>query len=1068
MKLRSFLALACFFLLPGLVMAQGTIISGNVVDDSDGEPLIGANVIIEGLLLGASTDLDGNYTFQVPADNEGQTVDLSVKYVGYSPITRSITLVAGAMTEDFRLMVDRLNLDELVVTGVAEETPRKKLAFTVAEVEGEELTIAAGSNPVSNLQGKVAGVQVQASSGSPGDALSVRLRGSTSLTGGSSPLYIVDGVVLGSNQVDIDALDIESLEIVKGAAASSLYGSRAHNGVINIITARGSNIPLNQTRVVIRNEFGLNSLGKNLVTNRSHNYATDAAGNFLNSDGERNSCNTCLPNGYGPGASLDRNPHGESFYDTPYQGTLYDAFETFFDPGTSYINYVGVQQNSSKTNFLASFTNTSEQGAISGLEGLQRQSFRINLDHRVRQNLNFSASGFYSQSTNDAITSNLSSNVNVNPFFGLMFTNPLVNLQARNDAGDLLVQADPLAVEENPLYTIENADLEQNRSRILGNFRARYSPTDWMDIQGNFAYDRSDRDEKEFYNIGFATIDPSSLNDGRIERRNAVSEALNADATISLRKVFGDFTTRAQLKAQIEDFDSFSEFVIGTDLATQGISDLSNVEQEGQKNIGNGFTTIRSEGYYGTVGADYKDRYIVDVFGRRDGSSLFGAEERWQTYYRVSAAWRISEEDFWNSDSNPFSEFKLRGSIGTAGGRPGFQAQYETLSLSNGSLSKSTLGNKFLKPELSTEIEFGLDFALMDRVFVELVYAQTDVEDQLLAVPLAGYFGFGSQWRNAGDIATNTIEATISGTVLDRSDLFMDVSLTFDRTRQEITAFDSNPYLGGPLGLFYIRENERLGTMYGDLFITNTSQLPTGADAGAFDVNDDGYLVPVGSGNSYMSGPGPDGMLGTEDDLWGTRIEIGGTSYRWGIPVKYFDEDEGTTQVEIANAVPDFSIGLNTNLNFKGISLYMLWGAQIGGDVYNFTKQWSYRDGRAADQDQGGKTEGMKKSITYYEVLYDATARNSHYVEDATYIKLRELSLGYTFNRRQLSRFFGNALHSVGISFIARNLLTITDYTGFDPEVGSTAGFGDATLGRVDSFSYPPYRTYRAKLEIQF
>ncbi len=1060
-------ALLCLALLPGLARAQGTVISGSIVDE-DGEALIGANVIIESLLIGGSTDVDGNYSFRVPAENVGQTVELSVKYIGYSPQTLSITLAEGLMTQDFVLSLDRLSLDEVVVTGVAEATPRKKLAFTVSEVNHEDLTVAAGSSPISNLQGKVAGVQVQAASGSPGDAISVRLRGSTSLTGGSAPLYIVDGVVLGANQVDIDALDIESMEIVKGAAASSFYGSRAHNGVINITTQRGNNIPLNQTRIIVRNELGVNSLGQNLVTNRSHNYQTDASGNFLDTGGNKNECDTCLPNGYGPGAALDRNVHGASFYHKPYEGTLYDAFETFFDPGNSYVNYVGISQNSSKTNFLASFTNASEQGAIKGLQGLRRRSFRVNLDHRVRQNLVFSASGFYSQSSNDAITSNLSSNVNVNPFFGLMFTNPLVNLEARDpETGELAVQADPLAVEENPIYTIENADLAQERSRILGNFRVQYRPTDWMDVQGNFAYDRSDRDEREFYDIGFATIDPSSLNDGRIERRNAVSEALNADATISVRRTFGPVTTRGQFKAQIEDFQSFSEFIIGTDLTTVGITDLSNVETEGEKRIGNGSSTVKSEGYYATIGADYMDRYIVDLFGRRDGSSLFGAEERWQTYYRLSGAWRVSEEPFW-SDSSPITELKLRSSVGTAGGRPGFQAQYETLTLSNGQLSKATLGNKYLKPELQTEVELGMDVGVRNRLFLELVYAQTTVKDQLLAVPLAGYYGFESQWRNAGDLATNTIEATITGTVLDRPDLLLDLSVTFDRTRQEITAFESNPFLGGPLGLFFIRDNELLGTMYGNLFITDASQLPGGTDASYFDVNDDGYLVAVGQGNTYTSGTGPDGMVGTDDDLWGTSVDVGGVSYRWGIPIKYYDEVEETAIVEIANAVPDFNLGVNTTLNYKGIGIYMLWGAQVGGDVYNFTKQWSYRDGRAADQDQGGKAEGDKKSITYYEVLYDATARNSHYVEDATYIKLRELSVGYTFNRRQLQNVFGNSVHSISISIIGRNLLTFTDYTGFDPEVGSTAEFGDATLGRVDNFSYPPYRTYRAKLEIQF
>ena len=1059
---QIFTALVLGLILPGLASAQ-TIITGSVTDDS-GEALIGANVLIESLVIGASTNLDGNYSFQIPSAHMGETLELTARFIGYSEQTRSITVVEGAMEEDFVLAIDLLDLDELVVTGVAEATPKKKLAFTVSQVGSEDITLAPASNPVASIQGKVAGVAVQAASGSPGDAVSVRLRGATSITGSNQPLYIVDGVVLGANQVDIDALDIENVEIVKGAAASSLYGSRAHNGVINITTRRGGNIPLNQTRVTVRNEFGTSEVVKSFQSNTSHDLQVNSSGEFLNSSGEVNNCSSCLPNGYGPGTLQDLGPNGAAFYDKPYQGTLYNAFDQFFDPGNTWTNYVGVSQNSSKTNFLASFTNIEEQGAIQGLQGLNRKSFRVNLDHRIRSNFVLSTSGFYSQSSNDAVTSSLASDVAVNPFFGLMFTNPLVNLGSRDDAGDLVVQADPLAVEENPLYTIENADMNQSRSRILGNFRLRFSPVEWMDLESNFSYDRSDRDELEFYNIGFQTIDTSPINNGRIERRNSLSEAINADLTASFRKRFGNITTRAQLKAQIEDFESFSEFIIGTDIVTVGISDLSNIESDGEKIIGNGSSTVRSEGYYATAGIDYADRYILDVFVRRDGSSLFGAEERWQTYFRGSGAWRLSEESWWPA-SESLTEFKLRASIGTAGGRPGFQAQYETLSLSNGNLTKSTLGNAFLKPELQTEIEFGMDIGILDRIFVELVYADTEVEDLLLRTPLAGYYGFSSQWRNAGTLVSNTIEASVDANVYNSRDMDVSLGLIFDRTRQEITAFNSNPYLGGPLSLFYFREGEQLGTMYGNLFMTDASQLPADVDASYFDVNDDGYLVPVGQGNSHTSGPGSDGNLGTEDDLWGTTVSVGGRSYNWGIPVKYYDEENSTDRVVIADALPDFSMGFNTNFRYKGFNLYMLWGAQIGGDVYNFTKQWSYRDGRAADQDQGHKAADMRKSTRYYEVLYDATARNSHFVEDATYLKLRELSVGYTFNRSQLARVFGNVLHSVSASLIGRNLLTFSDYTGFDPEVG---GGSDATLYRVDDFNYPPFRTIRAKLEIQF
>lgn len=1070
MKKRHYFLVLCMLLLPGLANAQ-SVISGTVTDDT-GEPLIGANVLIESLVIGASTDLDGTYTFQVPSDHVGQTLELTARYVGFVEQVRSITVGEGIMTEDFVLEVDFLQLDDIVVTGVAEATPRKKLAFTVSQVDGEDITLAPASNPIASIQGKVAGVAVMAGSGAPGATSSVRLRGATSITGSNQPLYIVDGVVLGANQVDFDALDIADIEIVKGAAASSLYGSRAQNGVINITTQRGSATPLNQTRVTVRNEFGISDVSKSLQANSSHDLQVDASGNFVDDSGAINTCGNCLENGYGPGVIQEVNPHGAAFFDNPYQGTLHNGFDDFFDPGNTWTNYVGVSQNSSKTNFLASFTNVAEQGSVLSLEGMKRRSFRVNLDHRIRPNLTVSTSGFYSQTENDGVTGVPGSGAFFNPFFGLMFTNPLVNLTERDETGELKIQADPLAVEENPLYLLENTDISRSRSRLLGNFRARWNPLDWLNLESNFSYDRSDQDATEFYDIGFQSIDPSSVNDGRIERRNVVDEAINYDLTVSLRKQFGDFATRGQLKAQIENSNYFSEFIIGSNLVTLGNSDLSNVKQfcteegcdAGSRDFGNYFETVWSEGYYATAGMDYKDKYIVDVFFRYDGSSLFGAEERWQPYYRGSAAWRISEESFWPAN-NPITELKLRASIGTAGGRPNFQAQYEVLSLGNGQLSKSTLGNAFLKPELQTEMEFGLDVGVLDRIFLELVYADTQVEDLLLAVPLAGYYGFSSQWQNAGDLASNTIEASVNASVYSSRDTDFEVGVIFDRTRQEIAEFNSNPYVGGPQSLYFFREGEILGSMYGNEFITDLSRLPTGADASFFDVNDDGYVVAVGQGNTYASGPGSDGVLGGEDDLWGTLVNVNGTNYRWGIPIKYYDEANETDQVQIGNGLPDFSLGLNTTFRYKGFSLYMLWGAQIGGDVYNFTKQWGYRDGRNADQDQGGKEESMKKSTTYYEVLYDATAKNSHFVEDATYLKLRELSIGYTFNRQQLSQVFGNVLHSLSASIIGRNLLTFTGYSGFDPEVGDGS---DPTLYRVDSFNYPPLRTIRAKLEFQF
>lgn len=1078
--LRASFVLA--LLVPGWASAQVATISGTVTDPN-GEALPGANVLIEELVIGAATDVDGRYSFEVPSEMvNGQTVTLRARFVGYTPQTRRITLTPGAQTQDFTLAPDLLKLDEVVVTGVTGATPQKKLAFTVSKLDASAIELAPASSPVGSMQGKIAGASVLKNSGQPGSGYSVRLRGSTSITGSSAPLFIVDGVILGADQVDLGALDIESMEVVKGAAASSLYGSRAQNGVINITTKRGSNVPLNQTRVTIRNEFGISDLPKSLRANSAHSFKIDSQGRFLNANGEVNSCDNCLDNGFGPGVLEDKILGGVSFYDKKYSlsGPTYNAFDDFFDPGDTYSNYISVSQNSASTNFHVSFTNLKEGGVVVGTDGYNQQNFLMNLDHRVSNKLSVSASGRYSQSQSDDVQRSGA----INPFFGLMFTSPIVNLARRDENGQLFVKADPLAVEENPLYIVENTDIKQERSRLLGNFRVKYQPTDWVDLEGTFSYDRLDADGTTFMDRGFQTIDPSSINDGQIQRRNSFIEALNADVTASFHRTFGKLTARSQLKYQLESDDEYFESLTGTGLTSLGIKDLSNVKQfpEGARDFSSTKRTIRADGLYATLGFDYEDKYIGDFLIRRDGSSLFGAEERWQTYYRAAFAYRVSEESWWPF-KDAIDEFKLRGSVGTAGGRPQFEAQYEVFSLSNGTISKATLGNKFLKPELSTEVELGLEMSFLDRFFLEAVYADSEVKDQLLQVPLAGYFGFSSQWQNAGTLTSNTVELSLNANLFRSRDVSWDLGVTFDRTRQEITRFDANPFRGGPRTAFFFRSGEILGAMYGFHWLSDPSELPEGANPAAWDVNDDGYLVPVGVGNTFRDGF--TGNCGLTDEngnpiqgCWGALVDTDGDGEGdspFGLPVKFetLDENGNPTQfVQIGDVLPDFNLGFNTTFRYKGLTAYMLWNAQIGGDVYNFTKQWSYRDGRSRDQDQSEKPDDLKKPINYYEVLYDATAINDHFIEDGTYLKLREVSLGYTFSRQVLQRYFGNALNQVSISLIGRNLLTISDYSGFDPEVGTTSGGagvgGDASLYRVDNFGYPLFRSLTGKLEIQF
>ena len=1052
---RKLLA-ACWcllLLLPGVAMAQNVTITGTVTD-TDGEVLIGANVFLNALVLGASTDIDGKYSFDVPSSYVGQSHELTTQYIGYSPQSRTVTLTAGTMTEDFVLSADLFDLDEVVVTGVAEATPKKKLAFTVDQIDKDLVELAPARSPLHGLHGKVAGASVIAQSGQPGDGISVRLRGSTSITGSSQPLYIIDGVILGANQVDLDALDIDNIEVVKGAAASSLYGSRAQNGVIQITTKRGKEIPINQTRVTYRGEFGANFMTNNFDPNNSHNFQLNSSGSsFVDADGND------VP--YGSAAVIDGNA-AVSFFDNAYPGQTFNAFDEFFDPGNTWTNSISVSRNTNETNFLVSFSDLTEEGVIVGQEGYNRKAVRLNLDHKLSQVVEVSASGYYSTSERDT-----PNNVDVNPFFGIMFTSPAVSLSERDENGELMVRADPLSIEDNPLYIIENTDEMQRRSRVLGNFRGRWHPRDWFDLEANLSFDRSDRDGIEFYDKGYQQIGSATKEEGEIDRNSALAEALNTNVTASFRRSFGRMTARSQFRWATEDFSQETGFVQGRGLAAAGVSDLSNVNTD-DKGISNTFEEIKSEAFYALVGVDYADRYIADALVRRDGSSLFGSDERWQTYFRVSGAYRLSEEGWWPFKS-ALPEFKLRASYGTAGARPDFEAQYETFSLSDGNISKSTLGNSLLKPELQKELEIGTEFSLFDKVFVELVYADSKVEDQLLLIPQPAAVGYSGQWQNAGTLESSTLEATISSTVLRTRNTSLNLGAVFDMTDQEITEFSPPAFRAGPKSLFYIREGEVLGAMYGDRILTSTSELPSGVDASQFQINDDGYVVFVGSGNSFMDG--------ISKDLWGTSsgdftTPCGTRSYAWGMPV-FFENEECTAFDKIGETVPDFNLGFNATLRWKGFTAYMLWNAQIGGDIYNATAQWAYRDDRHRDQDQAGKSDGLKKTANYMQALYHANGNINHFVEEGDYVKLREFTVEYSLNRQQLNNIFsGVGLHRIGFSVSGRNLITITDYSGFDPETGRTSEGsevgGDASLFRVDQFRYPNFRNITGRLTIEF
>jgi TonB-linked SusC/RagA family outer membrane protein len=1035
-RIAAGLLLLAFPMLSRRAVAQDPTgrITGRVTDSSSTRPLGGVRISITGSRLGASTDEEGRYTITgVPAG----THTLDARRLGFKAVTRpNVTVTSGGTaTVDITLPAVALTLEAIVTTGVVDPTSGTRVPFTVGRVEADNLPVPA-TNAIESIQGKIAGVTI-VPSGQPGSGTSILLRTPTSINKSNAPLMVVDGVIqstaFGAATADLESMDIESVEVVKGAAAASLYGSRAQSGVIQIRTKRGNNQSEGPTRYNLRSEVGVNRLGGNKEWAQYHYYMTDAnATSYVNAAGAPVTRATRVPK-----------PIYERFQDSKYPGPVYDQIDRFFHPGNTYKNSLAISQNAGRTNWLLSLVNSKEDGVVLNSGTYNQNDIRLNLDHQLRDNLRLSFSGYHSRSLRYELYGDT--------FFDLINQAPDVDLRAPDpDGTPYLFQGDPTeGREENPLYVLSTEDSKRRRARTQGSLEAKFSPLSWLSFDGNVSYDRSDRRNNFFLDQGVKTEGYGNGGPGEIDITTGQTDAINAAASANLLQRFGSLTLRSTLRALIERENNAVTTAEGTFLTAPGVRSLDNATQ---RQLESSQTEVRSSGYFATLGADYNGKYIFDGLIRRDGSSLFGPEERWNQYYRLSGSWRMAEESWWPFRS--ITEFKPRISRGTAGGRPDFDDQFETLTFtSSGGLTKATLGNRFLKPELSTETEIGIDAIVKERFSVQLAYAKSVVKDQLIQIPLAGFYGYTSQWQNAGTVEGNTVEGTLEAQIIRRPNLTWRMGLIGDRSRNKITEFNRTCYTTATIA--FRCAGETLGAMYGFHFLKNGGELPTDAQARAseFQVNDDGLLVWVGPGNTFMEGQ--------TKKLWGTTTTIGTTNYTWGIPITQRDASGSAQVVRIGDGNPKFHWAVSNNVGWRNFQFYGLVDANVGGQVYNNTNQRMYQYGRSADVDQAGKPQELKKIVDYYVALYSAADPTEYFVEDAGFVKLRELSAKYRLPQR-----YAGALRRVGasgasVSIIGRNLWTSTKYKGYDPEVGGT-------IVRRDSFDYPRYRTFTGSIELTF
>jgi TonB-linked SusC/RagA family outer membrane protein len=1095
-----------------------------------GVALPGANVFITELSISVGTNAQGQYTMSIPAARVSAAtgpVQLRARSVGFTPAVRAITLSSGSQTVNFELKTDVLRLSEVVVTGVAEGTERAKVPFSIGRVTEKDLPVPA-LDPIKALAGKVAGLRIAQTSGQPGSNPEILLRGPTSINAsgrGVGPLIIVDGAIMNVGSLnELGGLDIESVEVVKGAAGASLYGTRAANGVITITTKRGSGAG-DGVKFGVRSEYGfsdLNSINYGMPIN--HQLQLDETGTRFCVAGSANVA-PCSRTVDWTKEIMRINNVAADTVRTPVSiqwnaltvggGELVNVYQAQQWPGQYYnplaqtlrrnpitLNQVDATGKLANVRFYASGAYTDEQGAVRGLEGNQQRRARVNLDYDMRRDLTVSLSTLYDNGTND----NRSGGSSNGSIFGQLLRGVSIGTDylARDTLGRLLVRSGGASLRSPTgngggtlLYDTENLYNSSSSERFLGTVTSRYFPAEWVTVEGTFAYDNRQRLQKSYQQKGYRTFGTdASQNLGNISFGNRGETSMNGALTATLRKqLTSDLNGKLTFRGLFDQNDLTTNSSGGEQFTVKDIYTTTNTTVN--KTATSSEQTIKNVGFVTGTTLDFKDRYTLDGYFRYDGSSLFGAGNRYAPYGRISGVWQFSKEPFWNIGW--MTDARLRASYGTAGNPPNFAAQYETYTVSStGVVSLGQAGNSKLRPEVTAELETGIDFTLFDKLGIEATHARSNTKNQILPVNTAAALGFATQWKNAGTLQNITWELAASLPLVQKRDFSWNMRGTFDRTRTYITELFVPEYVmdagtgQGTASLFHVTANtakingfpqNRLGNIWGRKFYKTCGDLPAAVqaqcgDGKAFQRNDQGYVVWVGEGNTWRDG--------ITKNLWATYLPAG--SSPWNFPLQFGHpiidrplkgqpgEGLGINQI-IGNTLPDFRLQFGNTVTYKRLTLYGLIDGTFGHDINNQSEAWGLLDLSSANFDQANRTVETAKPVGYSwraggtegagtGGFYDQLGPNNYNVEDGSYAKVREISLTY-----RLGKVRGVGDWTLGV--VGRNLFTFTNYSGLDPEVGAnggsgTNGSGSGIVNQTDAFGFPTLRSFTFTVSTRF
>jgi len=1032
----------CFFVfivlsMSSLAMGQTKefTLTGNVAESAQGTPIVGASVFLKNTNFGSVTDFDGNYKFTV--DLEPGTYKLVTKFMGFSTKTTKISLNENDLVEtNIKLEEDLLSLDEVIITGSSEHTSRRQLGNSIATIESKEIADTGSGNPLSAISGKALGAQVVQNQGDPSGGFSVSLRGTSTVFGSAEPLYIVDGVIVdnssqnvinlnadaqgtgfksGQNRlVDINPNDIDRIEVLNGSSAAAIYGSLASNGVVQIFTKKGKR---GEPRINFSTSTNLNYLRKRIEVNQYNrrfgfrgNERLSTTGDRLTMIADLRSADDRLENpGTGPAALA-----GRPLVEETYAVQRYDYQDQIFTDAFGTENYFSISGASDKTSYYLSTNYSRNEGIIKNTH-FQRYGIKFKLDQELFEDLKLTVGGTY---TNSSSEDKPNGNNFFSPISTMFITDNVYDIEERDELGNLKgVERQRL----NPLSVIEKFKITQETNRFIGNSRFEYTPLDGLNLSYTFGLDTYSLIGNTFQpRVPYGPVAAPFFPDGYVSVATSKVYQTNNDFTASYTKDFGKFSSITTAGAQYLYKENNFSSAEGRDL-------LDFIETIGAaQNFFSNPRETRSErstwGYFLQETIGYDNMAYLTLAGRIDGSSVFGKNERNQFYPKISTSIILSSFDFWDDSflGDTFSTFKLRSSYGEAGNLTAigpfdrFTNASPIILAGNGGFVPSTrLGVENIKPEQNNEIEVGTDFSFLNnKVAVEFSYYEQDVKDLILPVTLSPSSGGSSTIANLGSLSNKGIEMKISAKVLNNDDFRWNTTgllSTYNNELNDIGGGRSGISLRGGGGVQSAIDGKPLGTFFGTYFARN----------------DDGSLLLT-----------PDGLPQVErgDDTTGTP-QRDANGQPTGTPIRK----------DLGDPNPDYTLSWVNEFNYKNLSVRFQFDAVQGKEIYNWNKVTGNNVGMGKLAEAELRGEVPRGWVAAIGGFIGPRIQEYH-VEDASFIKLRELAISYDFGEWL---WFDN----FNASLVGRNLFSIDDYSGFDPETNSA---GQSSTVRGDDFGNVP------------